>query len=91
MIGSPGGSSRPDQSSTLVQRTARARVLPTLVRDQQGAQVDLKDVQVGPDDPKRFSVSLPPLEPGVYVVKFDVLSVGGHVVESEFPFTIRRT
>jgi methionine-rich copper-binding protein CopC len=60
------------------------------VWDRTGAQVDLKDVQIGSDDAKRLSVSLPPLEPGVYVVKFRVLSVDGHVVESEFSFTIRR-
>jgi methionine-rich copper-binding protein CopC len=60
------------------------------VWDRAGAQVDLKDVQVGSDDAKRLSVSLPPLEPGVYVVKFRVLSVDGHVVEREFSFTIRR-
>jgi hypothetical protein len=60
------------------------------VLDQQGTQVDLKDPHVGSDDATRLSVSLPPLEPGVYVVKFRVLSVDGHVVESEFPFTIRR-
>ena len=60
------------------------------VWDRDGAQVDLKDAQVAPDDPKRLSISVPSLEPGVYRVKFRVLSVDGHVVESEFPFTIRR-
>jgi methionine-rich copper-binding protein CopC len=60
------------------------------VWDRTGAQVDLKDAQVGPDDSKVLWVTMPPLEPGVYVVKFRVLSVDGHVVESEFPFTIRR-
>jgi hypothetical protein len=61
-----------------------------LVWDRNGTQVDLKDAQVGPDDSKRLSISLPTLEPGVYLVKFRVLSVDGHVVASEFPFTIRR-
>jgi copper resistance protein C len=60
------------------------------VWDGHGMQVDLKDAQVGPDDLKRLSISVPSLEPGVYRVKFRVLSVDGHVVESEFPFTIRR-
>jgi hypothetical protein len=59
------------------------------VWDPQGKQVDLKDVRLGPDDQTKLSVSLPPLEPGTYRVKFRVLSVDGHVVESEFPFTIR--
>jgi len=53
------------------------------------SRVDLKDVQVDSADPKRLSVGLPPLPPGAYVVRFRVLSVDGHVVEAEFPFTVR--
>ena len=52
-------------------------------------RVDLKDVQVDPAEPKKLSVGLPPLPPGAYVVRFRVLSVDGHVVEAEFPFTVR--
>lgn len=59
------------------------------VWDAEGRQVDAYDVQVGPDDPKRLSVGLSALAPGVYTVKFRVLSVDGHIVESEFPFTVR--
>jgi len=59
------------------------------VWDAEGSQVDAHDVQVGPDDAKRLSVSLADLAPGMYTVKFRVLSVDGHVVEGEFPFTIR--
>jgi len=55
----------------------------------EGQQVDGGDVQVGPDDGKRLSVGIPPLPAGSYTVKYRVLSVDGHVVESEFPFTIR--
>jgi len=54
-----------------------------------GARVDLRDVTVGPDDPRRLAVSLPPLGPGRYVVGFRVLSVDGHVVEASFPFTVK--
>jgi len=59
------------------------------VVDATGQQVDLKDVRVGPDDPRLLSVSLPPLSPGTYTVRFRVLSVDGHIVESEYPFTLR--
>ena len=52
-------------------------------------QVDLADVGVEPDDPKRLTVGLKPLARGAYRVRFRVLSVDGHVVESEFPFTLR--
>jgi methionine-rich copper-binding protein CopC len=54
-----------------------------------GQQVDGGDVQVGPDDSKRLSVGIPTLPAGSYTVKYRVLSVDGHVVEAEFPFTVR--
>lgn len=51
-------------------------------------QVDLRDVEVGLDDPKQLSVGLPPLPPGRYTVRFRVLSVDGHVVEGSWSFTL---
>ena len=59
------------------------------VADDAGIGVDLRDVQVGPDDPKKLSVSLSILGPGRYTVNFRVLSVDGHVVESSFPFAVK--
>jgi methionine-rich copper-binding protein CopC len=59
------------------------------VVDATGRQVDTGAVRVGPDDPKRLSVGVPPLAPGTYTVRYRVLSVDGHIVESDFPFTIR--
>ena len=59
------------------------------VWNREGKQVDSGDVQVGPDDLKLLSVGVGPLAPGPYTVKFRVLSVDGHVVEEQFPFTIR--
>jgi methionine-rich copper-binding protein CopC len=55
----------------------------------EGQQVDGGDVMVGPEDSKRLSVGLPALPAGSYTVKYRVLSVDGHIVEAEFPFTIR--
>ena len=54
-----------------------------------GAQVDRQDVRVGPDDSKRLSVTLPALDPGIYTVRFRVLSVDGHIVAASFPFTVK--
>lgn len=54
-----------------------------------GTQVDAGDARVGQDDAKRLSVTLPPLPPGTYSVRYRVLSVDGHVVDSRFSFTIR--
>ncbi len=59
------------------------------VWDSAGQQVDLGDTRVEPDDPKRLTVGVKPLARGAYRVRFRVLSVDGHVVESEFPFTLR--
>ena len=59
------------------------------VWDGEARRVDLGDVQVGPDEPNRLSVGIPTLSPGVYTVKSRVLSVDGHIVESQFLFTIR--
>lgn len=59
------------------------------VWDREGNQVDLKDVEVGPDDPTKLSVGVPSLPPGTYTVRFRVLSVDGHIVEGKYPFTLR--
>jgi methionine-rich copper-binding protein CopC len=45
--------------------------------------------QLAPDDPKSIVLPLPELTPGKYSVKFRVLSVDGHVVESHFDFTVK--
>jgi methionine-rich copper-binding protein CopC len=54
-----------------------------------GKQVDARDAAVAPDDPALLSVSTPGLGPGRYTVRFRVLSVDGHVVESSFAFTVK--
>lgn len=59
------------------------------VWNQEGTQVDLQDVEIGPDDPRRLSVSVPPLPPGTYTVKYRVLSVDSHVVDDQFLFTLK--
>jgi copper resistance protein C len=59
------------------------------VINEAGAQIDLRDGTVSKEDAKRLSLSLPPLGPGRYTVRFRVLSVDGHVVESNLTFTIK--
>ena len=54
-----------------------------------GAQVDARDVAVAPDDPRRLSVSLATRAPGHYTVKYRVLSVDGHIVDSLIIFTVK--
>jgi len=45
--------------------------------------------QLAPDDRKSIVLPLPELVPGKYSVKFRVLSVDGHVVDSSFDFTVK--
>lgn len=59
------------------------------VWNHQGQRVDSGDVEVAPAEPTRLSVGVPPLPAGAYTVKYRVLSVDGHVVESSFGFTLR--
>ena len=59
------------------------------VTNEAGAQVDLRDVAVSAEDPRRLSLSLPALVPGRYTVRFRVLSVDGHIVESKLTFTVK--
>ena len=54
-----------------------------------GVPVDRGDVTVGPDDPRKLSVTLPALASGRYVVRYRALSVDGHLVESSFVFSVK--
>ena len=59
------------------------------VWNESGTQVDAGDAAVDQSDPVLLSVSTPHLSPGRYTVRFRVLSVDGHVVESEYTFTVK--
>jgi methionine-rich copper-binding protein CopC len=54
-----------------------------------GAQVDAGDAAVGTEDPTMLSVTAPNLASGYYTVRYRVLSVDGHLVESSFTFTVK--
>ena len=59
------------------------------VVDAEGRRVDLGDGAVGRDDARLLTVSLPPIAPGTYTVRYRVLSVDGHVVDAAFSFTVK--
>lgn len=79
----------PDRVQLWFNERLEAQFAQLSVWDAEGRQVDAQDSQVGPEDAKSLSVGLPELAPGTYTVKFRVLSVDGHIVESEFPFSVR--
>ncbi|OQW33883.1 MAG: copper-binding protein [Nitrospira sp. SG-bin1] len=60
----------------------------TVLDDKKQPITDVKPSLV-PDDHKSIVLPLPELAPGKYSVKFRVLSVDGHVVESTFDFTVK--
>lgn len=41
------------------------------------------------DDPKSIILNLPQMEPGRYTVQYRVMSVDGHIIESNFDFSIK--
>lgn len=91
--------SRPQARATLARAPERVelwfneRLEPTYSRmsvwNATGQRVDAGDGRVAPAEPTQLSVSVPPLPAGTYTVRYRVLSVDGHLVESEFAFTVR--
>ena len=59
------------------------------VWNEAGKQVDGGDAAVDENDPVLLSVSTPHLGTGRFTVRFRVLSVDGHVVESKYTFTVK--
>ena len=58
------------------------------VLDAAGRRVDRDDAQVAGDDATMLGVSVAPLAPGRYVVKWRVLSADTHVTEGDYTFTV---
>ena len=79
----------PDRVQLWFNEAIEPRFSSVSVWDAVGQQVDLGDAHVEPEEPRRLTVGLKPLGRGTYRVRFRVLSVDGHVVESEYPFTLR--
>lgn len=61
------------------------------VLDEDKKSITDNKVAVHPEDPKSIVLELPEIPAGRYTVKFRVLSVDGHVVDSEYNFTISDT
>lgn len=59
------------------------------VWNEAGAQVDARDVAVGPDDPRQMSITVETRQSGRYTVKYRVLSVDGHIVDDRLTFTVK--
>ncbi|WMJ09327.1 MULTISPECIES: copper resistance CopC family protein [unclassified Nitrosomonas] len=60
------------------------------VKDSQQNVVTTNNPETVADDPKSIVLSLPQLEPGRYMVHYRVMSVDGHVIESNFDFNVKK-
>lgn len=58
------------------------------VVDGQGVRVDEQDARLGFFDSSYLRVSVPPLEPGSYTVRYRVQSADGHIVSGKFDFSV---
>jgi methionine-rich copper-binding protein CopC len=73
----------------VVQRAVGAGLSSLEVVDAGGRPVAADAARVSAQDPKLLELTLPPLAPGVYTVRYKVLSVDGHTVKASFPFTVK--
>ena len=89
----PGRNTSVSRAPERVRLWFSERIEPAYARlsvwNEGGTQVDAGDAAVDSNDPALLSVSTPDLRPGGYTVRFRVLSVDGHVVESSFAFTVK--
>ena len=60
------------------------------VSDASGKRVDKGDSQLDRGDATLLTVSVPPLAPGRYRVRWRVLSVDTHVTEGDYTFDVTR-
>jgi methionine-rich copper-binding protein CopC len=60
------------------------------VIDGQGTRVDKQDARLGFFDSAYLRVSVPPLAPGVYTVRYRVQSADGRIVNGKFNFSVAR-
>jgi hypothetical protein len=59
------------------------------VVDAVGRPVTSQAARVSAQDAKLLELALPALAPGVYTVRYKVLSVDGHTVKASFTFTVK--
>jgi len=58
------------------------------VRNAAGSVLTDEPARLASDNPKQLKLPLPPLVPGKYTLQYRVLSIDGHVVDSNYYFTV---
>jgi methionine-rich copper-binding protein CopC len=59
-----------------------------VIRDSAGKQVDKADAHVDTADRTVVRVSLPPLDPGIYIVEWRAMSSDTHKINGNFKFRV---
>lgn len=59
------------------------------VIDSTGKRLDNKDVQQESADESHLYATLQPLTPGIYTVRYRVVSIDTHIVTGKFQFTVK--
>ena len=76
-------------SAALVQRGNRKGLCLACRAGRSQGRGHRNQAAIAADDPKAIVLPLPELAPGKYTVKFRVLSVDGHVVDTSYDFTVK--
>ncbi len=80
----------PDKIQLWFNERLEPRYSSITVSDAEGRPVDAGKAEVNAQDPKQLSASIKSLPAGRYFVKYRVLSVDGHIVQDQFPFTVKQ-
>ena len=60
-----------------------------MVTDERGRPIPTRNLRVDTADPTQLTVTVEPLPPGVYQIRWRVLSRDGHVAEGAFSFSVQ--
>jgi methionine-rich copper-binding protein CopC len=83
-------SQSPDQVTLRFSESLEPAFSTVEVLDAGGKRVDRNDRKADPKDAAVMRVSVPPLAPGKYRVKWRALSADTHVTQGDFTFEVRR-
>jgi methionine-rich copper-binding protein CopC len=78
----------PERVKLWFNETLEAAFSSAQVMNENGAVLNTAPARVDSSNGKLLVIDVPPLMPGIYSVQFQVLSIDGHVVKSNFQFSI---
>jgi methionine-rich copper-binding protein CopC len=80
----------PDKIQLWFNERLEPRYSSISLSDPNGKLVETGKAKVSVEDPKLLFISIQSLPAGRYVIKYRVLSVDGHIVQDQFPFTVKQ-